>query len=251
MSELLLRGRSAFVSGGSRGIGKAIVRALAEAGASVAFTYQTQVNAAVAIERELREAGHSVLALRMDVRDRVSVREALAEASGAFGDPGVLVNNAGINRPTDFDRITDGDWDEILAVNLKGPFILSQEALPHLERAGKGSIIHIGSVSGQYGGPRTAHYAASKAGLISLAQVIARFCAARGIRSNTVAAGLIASEMAEAGLANAAVQKAAESILLKRLGTQAEVADAVVFLASDRSSYITGQVINVNGGLYF
>src|SRR5207247_2604494 len=111
----------------------------------------------------------------------------------------ILVNNAGINKPTDFDQVTDEDWDTILAVNLKGPFICAQEALPALRRRG-GSIINIGSVSCQYGGPRTAHYAASKAGLISLGQVIARFGAKDKIRCNTLAAGLIASEMAEAGL---------------------------------------------------
>jgi 3-oxoacyl-[acyl-carrier protein] reductase len=111
--------------------------------------------------------------------------------------------------------------------------------------------VHIGSVSGQYGGPRTAHYAASKAGLISLAQVIARFGAKSGVRSNTIAAGLIQSEMANASLSAASVRKAAENILLKRMGTPREVADAAVFLASDAASYITAQTLNVNGGLYF
>ena len=120
-----------------------------------------------------------------------------------------------------------------------------------LKDAGGGSIVNISSVSGQYGGPRTAHYAASKAGLISLAQVIARFGAQYNVRSNTIAAGLIASDMAAAGMAAASVQKAAEAIVLKRLGTPQEVADAAVFLASDASSYITAQTINVNGGLYF
>jgi len=123
--------------------------------------------------------------------------------------------------------------------------------LPFLKRASGGSIIHIGSVSGQYGGPRTAHYAASKAGLLSLSQVIARFGAAEGIRSNVVAAGLIASEMADAGMQNAAVKQAAEAIVMKRFGSTGEVADAVVYLASDQSSYVTAQTLNVNGGLYF
>src|SRR6201999_3453562 len=139
------------------------------------------------------------------------------------------INNAGINKPTDFDQVTDADWDTILATNLKGPFICAQTFLPLLKDAGKGSIVHIGSVSGQYGGPRTAHYAASKAGLISLAQVIARFGAKYRVRSNTIAAGLIASEMAAAGMASAAVQKASEGIILKRMGAVHEVADAAVF----------------------
>jgi len=176
--------------------------------------------------------------LRMDVTDRSSV-EAAARDCRAFGPLGVLINNAGINKPTDFDQVSDADWDTILATNLKGPFVCAQVFLPLLAEAGGGSIVHIGSVSGQYGGPRTAHYAASKAGLISLAQVIA------------LAAGLIVSDMAAAGMAAASVQKAAENILLKRQGRSQEVADAAVFLASDASSYITAQTLNVNGGLYF
>ena len=161
------------------------------------------------------------------------------------------MNNAGINKPTDFDQVTDADWDAI-----SPPISKARSSLPGVpaaagRNAAAAVIVHIGSVSGQYGGPRTAHYAASKAGLISLAQVIARFGAPQGVRSNTVAAGLIASDMADAGMAAASVQKAAENILLKRLGTAREVADAVVFLASDASSYITAQTLNVNGGLYF
>jgi 3-oxoacyl-[acyl-carrier protein] reductase len=177
--------------------------------------------------------------------------EHAAQQAETFGPVSILVNNAGINKPTDFDQVTDADWDMIVDANLKGPFVVSQVFLPLLKAAGGGAITHIGSASGQYGGPRTAHYAASKAGLISLAQVIARFGAQYNVRSNTVSAGLIASEMAAAGMASAAVQKAAETIVLKRMGTPREVADAVVFLSSDAASYITAQTLNVNGGLYF
>lgn len=243
-----LHDRIAFVTGGSRGIGKAIVRGLAAAGAKVAFTYQSKRDEAMALQREL---DNRAIAFEMEVTDRAAVVRTMQAAVDRLGPFSILVNNAGINKPTDFDQVTDADWDQILAVNLKGPFICSQVALPHLKAAGGGSIVHIGSVSGQYGGPRTAHYAASKAGLISLAQVIARFGAKWNIRSNIVAAGLIQSEMAAAGLAAPAVAKAAESIVAGRLGTPGEVADAVVFLASDASRYITAQTINVNGGLYF
>ena len=179
----------------------------------------------------------------------------MAQVFGAidshWGRLDILVNNAGINIPTDFDKIQDEDWDEVLSVNLKGPFICTQMALPLLGKSGNASVINIGSVSGQYGGPRTAHYAASKAGLISLSQVIARFGANRGIRSNTIAAGIIASEMGSAGISAPSVAKAAENILLGRLGDFEDVALAAVFLASDDSKYITAQTINVNGGLYF
>ncbi len=242
----LLQGRTAFVTGGSRGIGKAIVKKLADAGARVAFTYRATRTQADVVARET-----GAVAIEMEVTNRNSVQGAIETALAKLGSLSILVNNAGINKPTDFDQIVDDDWDEILGVNLKGPFICSQLALPHLRRAGGGSIVHIGSVSGQYGGPRTAHYAASKAGLISLSQVIARFGAKWNIRSNVVAAGLIQSEMAAAGMAAPAVAKAAENIVLGRLGTADEVADAVAFLASDAARYITAQTINVNGGLYF
>jgi 3-oxoacyl-[acyl-carrier protein] reductase len=245
-----LEGKTAFVTGGSRGIGRAIAVGLAEAGANVAFTYRSQRTDAENVAREIEALGKRALALQMDVMRRADV-EAAARDAKAFGAISILVNNAGINRPTDFDKVTDKDWDDILSANLKGPFVCAQVFLPLLAEAGGGSIVHIGSVSGQYGGPRTAHYAASKAGLISLAQVIARFGAQYGVRSNTIAAGLIASDMGNAGLAAQSVQKAAENILLKRLGTTQEVADAVVFLASDASAYITAHTLNVNGGLYF
>jgi 3-oxoacyl-[acyl-carrier protein] reductase len=251
MNGFSLRGRNAIVTGGSRGIGRAIALRLAEAGANVALTYRERTEDARGIAREIEAQGRLAAVLQMDVTDRASIETAAEVARRALGPISVLVNNAGINKPTDFDKVTDDDWDMILATNLKGPFICAQVFLPVLAETGNGSIVHIGSVSGQYGGPRTAHYAASKAGLISLAQVIARFGAPLGVRSNVVAAGLIASDMADAGMAAASVQKAAENILLKRLGTSREVADAVVFLASDASSYITAQTFNVNGGLYF
>ncbi len=251
MSSFSLQGRNAVVTGGSRGIGRATALRLAEAGANVALTYRERADEAAQVVRDIEAKGHRAVALQMDVTERSSVEQAARDAKRALGPISILVNNAGINKPTDFDRVSDADWDEILSANLKGPFVCAQVFLPLLAEAGKGSIIHIGSVSGQYGGPRTAHYAASKAGLISLSQVIARFGAKDGTRSNVVAAGLIASDMAAQGMAAASVQKAAENILLQRLGRTSEVADAVVFLASDASSYITAQTLNVNGGLYF
>ncbi len=250
MNRFSLSGKTAVVTGGSRGIGRAIAIGLAEAGADVALSYRTEREAADSAAAEIEKLGRRAAVLQMDVTDRASVEAAAKDARG-FGAVSILVNNAGINKPTDFDQVSDEDWDSILDTNLKGPFICAQVFLPLLKEAGGGSIVHIGSVSGQYGGPRTAHYAASKAGLISLAQVIARFGAPHNIRSNTVAAGLIASEMAAAGMAAASVQKAAETIVLKRMGSPREVADAVVFLASDAASYITAQTLNVNGGLYF
>ncbi|MDE2629785.1 MAG: SDR family oxidoreductase [Alphaproteobacteria bacterium] len=250
MSRFSLAGKCAVVTGASRGIGRAIALGLAEAGADVALTFRQNRGEAENVVRQIETMGRRALALQMDVTERASVAAAAKNAAG-IGAISILVNNAGINKPADFDRIADEDWDTVLATNLRGPFVCAQIFLPLLAEAGGGSIVHISSVSGQYGGPRTAHYAASKAGLISLAQVVARFGAPHGVRSNTIAAGLIASDMAAAGMAAASVQKAAEAIILKRLGLAREVADAAVFLASDASSYITAQTLNVNGGLYF
>ncbi len=246
-----LEGKAALVTGASRGIGRAIAVALAKAGANIAFTYKRDAEQAEVTQGMVETLGRECLAFQADATDRAAMTNALAAIDARWGRLDVLVNNAGINKPTDFDQISDDDWDMILSVNLKGPFICTQVALPLLGQYGQASVIHIGSVSGQYGGPRTAHYAASKAGLISLSQVIARFGAKRGIRSNTIAAGMIASGMGSAGIAAPAVAKAAESILLGRLGDYSDVAEAAVFLASDKSRYITAQTINVNGGLYF
>ncbi len=250
MSRFSLSGKCAVVTGGSRGIGRAIALGLADAGADVLVTYRERGADAKAVVKEIESKGRRAKAVAMDVTDRGSIEAATKEVA-SFGVLSILVNNAGVNKPTDFDQITDGDWDFVLETNLKGPFLVAQLFLPLLKQAHGASVIHIGSVSGQYGGPRTAHYAASKAGLISLSQVLARFGAPHNIRSNVVAAGLIASEMAAGGMQAASVQKAAENILLKRLGTPQEVSDAVVFLASDAASYITAQTLNVNGGLYF
>ena len=241
----MLTGKVALVTGGSRGIGKAIVKALADAGAYVVFTYLTDKLRAAHTSSEIGWNGDQCAYLQMDVRNRLWVRATLNAIEQSIGRIDILVNNAGMNKPTDFDEITDEDWHEILDVNLMGPFIVMQETLPFMNSGG--SIINIGSVSGQYGGPRTAHYAASKAGLVSLTQVVARF--RPDLKCNVVSPGLIESPMAETGLDNKSVSKMKENIIHGRLGTADEVAQAVLFLAT--SEYITGQTINVNGGLYF
>ena len=246
-----LEGKICLVTGGSRGIGKSIVRNLIAEGASVVFTYLKNKNSA---EKFVKEIGVSSDRLKfhfMDVKDRSSVSKVVKIIGSEMNRLDVLVNNAGINIPEDFDNIKDEDWDNIIETNLKGPFIVSQECLPYLKNSPSSSVINIGSVSGQYGGPRTAHYAASKAGLISLSQVLARFGAKYNIRSNTISAGLISSEMADKGMESQAVKIASKNILLKRFGEQSEVSKVVAFLASEESSYITAQTINVNGGLYF
>lgn len=251
---MILKDRIIFVTGGTGVIGKAIVKVCAREGAQVVFSYHTRAHDAECLVEEVETEGRALmrpLGVRMDVRSRKSVSSVFAEIETRFGRLDGLVNNAGVNNPIDFNQLEDDDWDRILAINLKGPFICTQVAFELLKKSTSGSVVHIGSVSGQYGGPRTAHYAASKAGLISLGQVIARFGAAFGIRSNTVAAGFVESEMASGSLNNVQVQEASKNVLLKRFAQAEEIADSVVYLLSANSSYITAQTINVNGGLYF
>ena len=246
-----LKDKICLVTGGSRGIGKSIVERLFNDGAHVIFTYVQDKSAANNLIKSLSGKSPNIQALQMDVSNRESVKNVISSISEKNTHIDVLVNNAGINKPEDFDKITDDDWDNVVNINLKGPFIVTQETFSLLKKSNYASVINIGSVSGQYGGPRTAHYAVSKAGLISLGQVIARFGAQYNIRCNTISAGLIVSEMADAGMQSAVVKQASENIILKRFGEREEVADVVSFLASDESSYITAQTINVNGGLYF
>lgn len=246
-----LKDKIALVTGGGRGIGKAISLKLAAEGAEVILTYVSDLTSAEETAAEISKDGGKARILQLEVSDADSVDAVVADIAAKEGKLDVLVNNAGINDPQDFDKITPEEWDRIMSVNLKGPFLCTQRCLELLKKSKGASVINIGSVSGQYGGPRTAHYAASKAGLISMTQVAARFGAEWNIRCNTVAAGLVVSDMANAGMQNPAVQKAAENVLLKRFAAASEVADSVAYLASDESSYITAQTINVNGGLYF
>jgi 3-oxoacyl-[acyl-carrier protein] reductase len=242
MKSFSLHGRNAVVTGGSRGIGRAIALRLAEVGANVAFTYRERVDDAHQVAREIEENGRLAVLLQMDVTDRASVDAAAKEARRSLGPISLLVNSAGINKLAGFNPLADGDGDAVLAATLKGPFRCAQAFLPLLAETRNGAIVHIGSIDN--GGPTTAQYAAGKAGLLALGEAIARFGAALNVRSNVVDAGFIASDT------EAPSEKLVETILLKRLGTAREVADAVVFLASDAAAYITGQTLNVNGGLY-
>jgi len=175
------------------------------------------------------------------------VRALFTRTIECFGRFDILVNNAGINRVCLFEEITDRDWDDILGVNLKGPFICCQEAFPHLKARG-GRIINIASVAGQYHGPKTVHYAVSKAGLISLTAAVARYGAEHGILVNAVAPGIIETDLTRDELRGPGGQKVVGLTLLKRPGQLDDVTSACVFLASDEQNYMTGQVLSVAGG---
>ncbi len=239
-----LKGKVALVTGASRGIGKSIAQKLVEYGAKILITYKDNIAAANAVEKTLQ--GKTTIH-PLNVCDARSIDDLADFIKTKFKKIDILINNAGINKPNDFDKISEEDWDEVMDTNLKGAFLVSQKFLPLIRKGG--SIVNISSVSGQYGGPRTTHYACSKAGLISLTQNMAIYCAKKklGIRVNCVSPGLIESEMAGA----AKDLGVNEKILLGRQGKPEEVAEVVAFLASEEASYITAQTININGGLYF
>ena len=175
----------------------------------------------------------------------------MKQISAAEGQIDVLVNNAGINRAGPLDTVTEEDWDDIMAVNLKGPFLVSQEVLPMMVGTGGGRIINIASVSGLYGGPTTAHYAASKAGLISLTQVLARWGADHNIFVNSISPGIIETDLTREELRTGGGKNVVGLTLLKRPGQVQDVASIAVMLASDEQNYMTGQTISPNGGSYF
>lgn len=246
-----LKDRVALVTGGSRGIGCGLVRRLANEGCSVAFTYRGRADLAETVVEQLQADGHSSLSIQMAAEERSSVVEALKLVRHRWGSVDILVNNAAVAQEKPFDTITDQDWDHIMAVNLRGPFICAQECLPDMLDRGWGRIINITSIGGQWGGFNQVHYAASKAGLINLTRSLAKLYSESGITTNAVAIGLVKTDMSAAELATEAGEEKAKAIPRGRVGTVQDIADAVAFLASDQADYITGQTINLNGGMYF
>jgi len=248
MTEASLEGRVALVTGGGRGIGRAIALAFAGAGADVAVCYRERRDPAEAVVAEIKALGRRALAVKADVANRADVQAMVRAAREQLGGVDVLVNNAGVLQQKPFAQITDQDWDHALDVNLKGAFICSQELLPIMEERGGGRMINLASSGGQLGGPLAVHYSASKAGVISLTRSLARIAAPR-VTVNCIAAGLIETEMTTEEIASEGGQAKLSAIPLQRAGTPADVASAALFLACS-ADYITGQTINVNGGLY-
>ena len=191
------------------------------------------------------------MAVRLVAEDRASISRAVGDVRAALGVIGVLVNNAAIAQEKPFLDLTDADWDRMLAVNLRGPFACAQEVLPDMLMQGWGRIVNISSVGGQWGGMNQVHYACAKAGLNNLTRSLAKLYSARGVTTNTVAAGLVATEMIANELETAAGKEKIRNIPLGRIATTDEIARVTAFLASDDASYITGQTLNANGGMYF
>lgn len=244
----LLQGKVALVTGASRGIGRAIAFEMAKQGAAVAFTYLSSVEQGQALENELKAMGVQAKGYRSDASKFDEADKLVTDVIADFGKLDVLVNNAGITKDGLLMRMTEEQWDRVLEVNLKSVFNLTKAATKPMMKAKSGSIINLSSVVGIRGNAGQANYAASKAGIIGFSKSVALELGSRNIRSNVIAPGFIETEMT-GQLDEKVVADWAASIPMKRAGQAEEVAQAVTFLASDMSSYITGQVLQVCGGM--
>lgn len=244
----LLEGKTALVTGASKGIGRAIALQFAEHGASVAFTYLSSVEQGKALEGELANKGVRAKGYRSDASDFGEAEKLVSEVVSDFGSLDILVNNAGITQDTLLLRMTEEMFDKVIQVNLKSCFNTVKAATRQMMKQKNGSIINMTSVVGLKGNAGQANYAASKAGIIGFTKSVALELGSRGIRSNAVAPGFIETEMT-AKLDEKTVQSWRDAIPMKRGGKPEDVADACVFLGSALSSYITGQVIQVDGGM--
>jgi len=245
-----LQGKVALVTGSSRGIGAAIAKRLAADGAAVVVNYAGSRDSALAVVDGIVAAGGRAVALQADVSDSAACAGLVADTITEFGQLDILVNNAGITRDGLVVRMTDEDWDAVIATNLTGVFSMTRAAAKVMMKARTGSIINISSVVGVMGNAGQVNYAAAKAGVIGLTKSVARELAGRNVRCNAVAPGFIETDMT-AVLTDAQREGVACNIAMGRLGSSDDVASAVAFLAGDDSGYITGQVLAVDGGMTF
>ena len=247
--EETLSGRVAIVTGGSRGIGQAIVLKLASAGASVVIGGISDTSRTHSLALGAGGSEERLLSIKTDVTKVEEVNRLVKSTIDHFGKVDVLVNNAGITRDALLLRMKDDDWDAVLDTNLKGAFLCTRAVLVHMVRSRWGRIVNISSVVGLIGNPGQANYSAAKAGLIGLTKTTAREVASRGITVNAVAPGFIDTDMTR-GLSDQVKERLQGLIPQKRFGTPEDVAHVVEFLTSPKSSYITGQVVGVNGGMF-
>ena len=243
-----LKGKVALVTGGAQGIGRAVALLLARNGADVAVS-DIRLEKAEETAKEIEALGRGAMATRADVAKSDDVEHLVEAILGRFGQIDILVNNAGIAKDKLILRMTEEDWDAVLDVNLKGTFHCTKAVIRHMSKQRKGKIVNIASVVGEMGNAGQANYSASKAGVIGFTKTIAREFAQRGINVNAIAPGYIETPMTDA-LPEKAKEDLKRLIPMERLGQPEDVAAAVLFLVSEASSYITGQVLNVNGGIY-
>ncbi len=240
--------KTVFVTGASRGIGKEVALKYAENGYDVIINYVSDKTDVEALEKEFKEKGADALILKADVSNPEEVQNVVDKAIEKFGKIDVLVNNAGITRDNLLMRMTEEEFDKVLEINLKGTFLVTKAVTKYMMKKRSGSIINLSSVVGVAGNAGQCNYSASKAGIIGFTKSIAKELASRNIRANAVAPGFIETDMT-AVLSDSVKESIHNQIPLKRMGSANEVAELIYFLGSENSSYITGQVINIDGGM--
>jgi 3-oxoacyl-[acyl-carrier protein] reductase len=241
-------GKTAIVTGGSRGIGKATALKLAELGANVVINYTSSSERADAVVEEIKKTGRESFAIKTDVSKFEEVQSFIKKVEERFSTIDILVNNAGVTRDNLLIRMKEEEWDQVILTNLKGTYNCTKAVIRKMLRQRNGKIVNIASVAGVIGNVGQANYAASKAGIIGFTKSIAKELASRGINVNAVAPGFIQTDMTDI-LSDEAKQFLIEQIPMKQLGVPEDVANLIVFLCSDSSKYITGQVIHVDGGM--
>ena len=248
MAATDLKGKIALVTGASRGIGAAIAIRLAQAGARVGVNYHTSEDAAKGVVQAITAKGGEAVLVEADISQAGLAEAAVNRVIEQWQGIDILVNNAGINRDRLLLRMTPEDWDQVLNVDLRGAFLCTKYAMPHLIRQRQGRIVNISSVVGLSGNPGQANYAAAKAGLIGFTKAVAREVASRNVTVNALAPGFVNTGMAE-GLSDETRQQILGRIPMGRFGTPEDVAEAVAFLCGEGAGYITGQVLTIDGGL--
>jgi 3-oxoacyl-[acyl-carrier protein] reductase len=246
--ELSLTGKNALVTGGTRGIGRAIVEALARSGANVAFTYRSSTDEAEALRKEIEAVGVSALALQSDAGDFQAAEDTVKSVIEAWGTLDILVNNAGITRDGLLLRTREEDWDAVIGTNLKSVFNFCKAAYRPMMKQRSGKIINMSSVVGVVGNPGQTNYSASKAGIIGFSKSLAKELGSRGITVNVVAPGYVDTDMTRS-MPDAAKEAMLSDVPLGRPATPEDIAASVVFLASTSADYVTGHVLHVDGGL--
>ncbi len=246
---MMLKGQTALITGATRGIGKAIALKFAAEGADVAFCYISSDAAAARTKAELEQFGVRALPLHCDVSDTAAAQAAVKETLEAFGHLDILVNNAGITRDGLLVRMSEQAWDDVLRVNLKSVYNFCHAAVPEMMRARKGCIVNVSSVAGLHGNAGQCNYSASKGAIVAFTRTLAKEVGPRGIRVNAVAPGFILTDMT-AKMPQEVLSKWVDSIPLRRGGTPEDVADVCCFLCSGMSSYVSGQVITIDGAMF-